>query len=385
MTSAAALPNPAPTTPAATTPAASPGGISFDIGIAHNLEGQKLGRWQLVKRARLPVPSGDQTGGHFSVGYIGVEDDGKRHREAFVKVFDFAGAFMDCGGDFMRTMLRISSEHQHETKLLGICADARLDRIIKVLDSGQVMVPTASGHTTPVVYIVFERADGDMRAVIKKIDAVDAVWRLNMLHHVAVGLQQLHGTGITHQDLKPSNVMLTEKEGTKIGDLGRASHDGTVAAHDTLTVAGDRRYAPPEQAYGVTATERQDQRNGCDLYHLGCLIAFAFTGTTPNQVYLTLPVEIRPPIWNMGQWRGRYEDVVHHLDAVFTAYLEDLRQGLPDWLAEEITWMVQHLCTPHYLDRGHPDARKQAGRPLGLERFVSRLNHLALQAKVRAK
>lgn len=363
------------------------GSVVFDADIAHNLEGKKLGKWTLVRKTRLPVPAADQTGGHFSVGYEATTDDVGKVRHAFVKVFDLAMAFATCGGDIMRAMFRVSSEHQHETRLLNICADAKLDRIIKVLDSGQVNVTTDSGHATPVVFIAFEPADGDMRKIIKKIDAVDLAWRLNMLHQVAVGLQQLHRQGIYHQDLKPSNVMICESrdEGTKIGDLGRATHDGMAAAHDMLTVVGDRRYAPPEQAYGIVAEESQDRRNGCDLYHLGCLIAFAFSSTTPNHAYLKLPIHILPPCWNDGKWRGGYDEVKHHLDAAFTEYLLEFRATLPNWIAEEITGMVQHLCTPHYLDRGHPDARRQVGRPLGLDRFISRLQHLAAEAKIRAK
>jgi serine/threonine protein kinase len=296
-------------------------------------------------------------------------------------------AFAMSGGDIMMAMYKVSSEHQHETRLLNICNDAKLDRIIKVLDSGQEGIVTTGGHATPVVYIAFEPADGDMRKVIKKIDTVDLAWRLDLLHQVAVGLQQLHGKGISHQDLKPSNVMICESrnEGTKIGDLGRATHDQMTAAHDGLTIAGDRRYAPPEQAYGVIAESPQDRRQGCDLYHLGCLIAFAFSSTTPNQAYLKLPVAILPPYWNNGTWGGSYDEVKHHLDAAFTEYLLEFRDTLPNSIAEEITGMVQHLCTPHYIDRGHPDARRQTGRPLGLDRFISRLQHLATDARIRAK
>lgn len=373
--------------PVSTIATAPIGSVVFDADVAHNLEGKMLGKWTLVRKARLPVPSADQTGGHFSVGYEATADDAGKLLRAFIKVFDFAMAFANCGGDVMRTMYQVSSEHQHETRLLTICADAKLDRIIKVLGSGQDMVQTASGHSTPVVYIAFEPADGDMRKIIKKIDAVDLAWRLSMLHQVAVGLQQLHMQGISHQDLKPSNVMICDSrnEGTKIGDLGRATHDRIAAGHDDYPVVGDRRYAPPEQAYGIVAVSPQDRRQGCDLYHLGCLIAFAFSSTTPNQGYLKLPIEIRPPCWNNGEWRGTYDEVKHHLDAAFTEYLVAFRASLPEWLADEITGMVQYLCTPHYLDRGHPDARRQAGRPLGLDRFISRLQHLAGHANVRAK
>lgn len=99
----------------------------------------------------------------------------------------------------------------------------------------------------PLPFIMFELADGDVRKVIAKASQIDDAWRFNVLHDVAVGLQQLHSKKIAHQDLKPSNVLLfdAEKRGAKIGDLGRASIMGTGASHDQMTIAGAKSYAPP--------------------------------------------------------------------------------------------------------------------------------------------
>ena len=59
-----------------------------------------------------------------------------------------------------------------------------------------------SGPST-VQYIVFELADGDVRSVISAADDLDVAWAIRSLHHMAVGLAQLHRTGIAHQDVKP--------------------------------------------------------------------------------------------------------------------------------------------------------------------------------------
>jgi serine/threonine protein kinase len=208
-----------------------------------------------------------------------------------------------------------------------------------------------------------------------------------MLHHVAVGLQQLHGKNIAHQDLKPSNVLIFEKDdvGAKIADLGRASrNDGSQARHDSDLIAGDPQYAPPEQAYGVRAVEWRDRNEGCDLYHLGALLAFVFTGVTPNSYYARLPEAIRPLAWR-GTWKGTYEDVVHHIQAAFAEYLDVIRSDFPNWAADELARMVGEMCDPDYARRGHPDARNQAGSPIGLDRYVSRLDTLATEALVKSK
>ena len=70
------------------------------------------------------------------------------------------------------------------------------------------------------------------------------------LHHIAVGLQQIHGQGIAHQDLKPSNVLVFNGNNSKIGDFGRSAYKGHIPPHENNNVAGDLTYAPPELLYG---------------------------------------------------------------------------------------------------------------------------------------
>ena len=61
------------------------------------------------------------------------------------------------------------------------------------------------------------------------------------LHHIAVGLQQLHGEGIAHQDLKPSNVLFFETFGAKLADLGCADtlKNPASSPHGHWGITGD--------------------------------------------------------------------------------------------------------------------------------------------------
>lgn len=338
--------------------------------------------WVIKRKLSSAVRKPDETGGQFSVGYI-AERNG---REAFVKIFDLATALAQNLGNIMQAMASISQNHQYEAQLLDLCNSAGLDRVVTVLDQGQTTVASGTGLPTPLPYIIFELASGDIRRTIAKATALEEAWKFRMLHQVAVGLQQLHGQMIAHQDLKPSNVLIFEGQGAKIADLGRASRNDRHQAmpHDAFTIAGAVAYAPPEQAYGVQAVEWTNRREGCDLYHLGCLITFVLTGTTPNAAYHELPQAIRPPQWG-GQWNGTYEMVFPQISAAFAAYLDKLKNALPDWCSERVVAVVADLCNPDYLHRGDPAARAQAGAPLGIDRFISRLDRLAHDAKVFAK
>jgi serine/threonine protein kinase len=358
--------------------------IVIDPHIAHRLEGLSLPDGWVLKAKTRKLPLGpDETGGSFSVGYL-AEKDGQT---AFVKVFDLGGALWRNSGNIMKAMMMLGQDHQYECQLLDICGASKLDRIVKVLSRGQVDVQTPAGFATPVPYIVFEYAEKDIRKALAKTAAIEDAWRLRMLHHVAVGLQQLHGKSIAHQDLKPSNVLIFEENdvGAKIADLGRASrNDGSRATHDADDIAGDPSYSPPEQAYGVQAEQWHDRREGCDLYHLGALLAFVFTGVTPNSYYMRLPDTVRPPAWR-GTWTGSYVEVIHLINAAFADYLNAIRLDLPAWAANELVLLISQMCDPEYLRRGDPDARKQVGTPIGIDRFISRLDALAKQATIKAK
>jgi serine/threonine protein kinase len=50
-------------------------------------------------------------------------------------------------------------------------------------------------------------------------------------HHVATGLQQLHFSEIAHQDVKPANILVTENQTAKIGDMGRAHRHAVPMNH----------------------------------------------------------------------------------------------------------------------------------------------------------
>jgi serine/threonine protein kinase len=359
--------------------------VLFDPAAAHQLLGMNLpGDWKVVKKISVPLPSGAMhTGGNFSVGYE-AERDGKK---GFVKAFDLGGAMMAFPGDIMKAMASVAIDHQYEASLLDICAKASLDKIVNVLAKGQVNVTGAGGFAVPIPFIIFELADeGDFRKVVATSKEIDHAWRLRILHQVAVALQQLHGVAIAHQDVKPSNVLVFKDVEAKLGDLGRASlrNGGTRVAHDELAIAGARLYAPPEQAYGVRAPEWRDRREGCDLYQLGCLICFAFTGTTPTSAYLELPKKILALEWG-GEWSGTYETVQPQIAASFSAYLESIHPIFPLWAADDLVTMVGQLCNPDYSKRGAPESRVFATSPLGVDRFITRLDVLAKRATVQVR
>lgn len=329
----------------------------------------------------------DMSGSFFSVCYIAKKEGEKgKVTEAFLKVIDIAQAVtVQAGSTLIERLTKVTASHGFECDVLDRCGKAKLDRVVQLIDKGEI--PPPPGSTVPFPYILFEIADGDIRKLVAKSDRIDDAWRFRVLHDAAVGLQQLHGLSIAHQDLKPSNVLVfdTAGQGAKIGDLGRASLRGAAAAHDHGVIAGAMMYAPPEQVYGITVDRWEDRRVGCDLYHLGTLATFLFSGITPTSYYIaSLEENLRPAIWG-GTSTSAYEMALPMLVATFTAFVDKVSESFPAWAKDELTQIVMHACHPDYSKRGDPRTRQQAGALLGIPTFVSRFDRLSKRSSTEAR
>ncbi|MBB5392775.1 MULTISPECIES: protein kinase [unclassified Herbaspirillum] len=344
--------------------------------------------WEIVEKLTKPKAANEElTPGFFSVGYRAV----KGKERAFLKAFDLEAAITMRNGNrkdpttMMLAVADLSGAFLSENSLLEFCKNSNLDKIVKVLQVGYASPPpgVASAAPFPVPYLMFELADdGDIRNFILKTEIADDYWRLTHLHSVTVGLQQLHTNQICHQDLKPANVLIFKDNGAKIGDLGRASSKQAPAPHDNVSIPGDSRYAPPELSYGEVPTSWVDRREASDLYHLGSLMTYLFTGMSTNTL---LYEQHLAPEFHFMNWHGRYADVLPHLEAAFAKVVAEVNPMFPVWAREDLTVMLQQMCAPDFTKRGAPESRRQANNPLGMERYVSRFDLLAKQAQVKIK
>ena len=89
------------------------------------------------------------------------------------------------------------------------------------------------------------------------------------------GLDALHGKGVLHRDVKPSNVLLDGEGTAALADFGLArSADSTRLTADGQLL-GTPHYLAPELIEGSEASRQSD------IYALGCVLYECLTGEPP--------------------------------------------------------------------------------------------------------
>jgi eukaryotic-like serine/threonine-protein kinase len=131
-------------------------------------------------------------------------------------------------------------------------------------------------------YIAMEFIEGrTLHRTIREEGPFDEARVALIASQICRSLREAHGLGVVHRDLKPGNILLTdradERDVVKVLDFGLVK-DVTGEAED-LTQAGlfmgSPKYMAPEQILGGEITQRTD------IYSLGVMMFEMLTGKVP--------------------------------------------------------------------------------------------------------
>lgn len=347
----------------------------METNAAHNLLGLTLKTgWVVVEKL---TKSDHSTGSFFSVCYK-VSKNGV---VCFLKAFDFAKFFQisEPGKEVVDIMGDMITAYQYERDLSNHCRDKHVTKVAFVKEAGQEIV---SNHSISIVpYLIFELADGDVRTQLEYSRKLDFAWKLHSLHDISVGLKQLHAIDVSHQDLKPSNILLYKKE-SKLGDLGRSICNDLDGPYNRLPFTGDINYAPPEIMYGYYDNDWNKRVFATDCYLLGSMVVFYFSGISMSALLLKhIPENFR---WE--RWRGTFEEIMPYIADGFSSAIEEFRENIHDpYFKNEISQLVEQLCFPFPDKRGHPKTIEMLGNNYNMERFVSKFDLLKRKAEYQTK
>ena len=149
---------------------------------------------------------------------------------------------------------------------------ARLDHpgVLKVFEAGDI-----DGRP----YIVMEFLDGvELGQAVDSWKDIQPAERFKKsretLVAVATALEYVHGQGLVHRDVTPSNIMLLRDGTVRLMDFGVVKEPGADLT-SVGEVVGTAAYIAPEQITGA----RVDART--DLYGLGAVLYLMLTGRRP--------------------------------------------------------------------------------------------------------
>lgn len=342
-----------------------------ETNAAHDLEGRVLEKgWKVIEKIRRPEHA---TGAFFSVCYKVTKD----RDICFLKAFDFAKFFTiaEPGKMVVDVMGDMLNAYRYERDLSNLCENYHVTKVSFVKDAGE---ETVDGYSISIVpYLVFEMADGDVRCKLDVSEKLDFAWRLYSLHDIVIGLKQLHQIGVSHQDLKPSNILLFKEE-SKIGDLGRSVCRRLDSPYNQMSFSGDFAYAPPEIMYGYYEQDWHKRVFAADCYLLGSMVVFYFTGISMS----ALLAQYIPPELRWERWRGPYEEIKPYIVDAFSQALREFECSITDEsFRNELRWVVERLCYPFPEKRGHPKNIASIGSSYSLERFITKFDVLHKRAR----
>ena len=149
----------------------------------------------------------------------------------------------------------------------------REPRLLASVSHPNIVAITTAEKQDNIFFIVMEYVQGEtLENIIAAEGALELNRALDFSCQICNAVDHAHRQGVIHRDLRPANVLVSEKDMLKVADFG-TSRFLEIAAHGT-TVIGSPPYMAPEQFHGKAVF-------ASDLYSLGVTMYQMMTGVLP--------------------------------------------------------------------------------------------------------
>lgn len=221
-----------------------------------------------------------------------------------------------------------------------------------------------------VFYIIFEKADGDLREVYLKSRPNDWLSFFRAMHHVCIAAEQLHRAGIAHQDIKPSNILHFPLEESKVGDLGRVTDIKGKSPFLKLPFPGDYRYAPLEVRYGVGMRDFYD-RYLTDIYAIGSLVYQTIMGVNITAALVDQSRRSMPNALHVS-YKDSLPLHISSFSVLMDRFFDECYKLFGQRIANEVCMVVREMCHPDFEMRGAPKFTSRKVK-LSARRYTSKM------------
>src|SRR5262245_9218803 len=152
----------------------------------------------------------------------------------------------------------------------------RESRLAASLEHPNVVPVHDAGELGGQLYIAMRLVDGTDLKMLLREGPLEAARAVRIVEQVAGALDAAHARGLVHRDVKPSNVLLDQREHVYLADFGLTRTLGEPSAPpDGVRSLGTADYVAPEQIRGDDVDGRADQ------YSLACVLQECLTGEPP--------------------------------------------------------------------------------------------------------
>ena len=125
-------------------------------------------------------------------------------------------------------------------------------------------------------YLTMEYISGqDLKGLIRQSGRLAVETAVSIAKQVCDGLEEAHGLGVVHRDLKPGNIMIDNEGRARIMDFGIARSLRIKGITGAGMMIGTPEYMSPEQVEGKEVDERSD------IYSLGVILYEMVAGRVP--------------------------------------------------------------------------------------------------------